>query len=398
MNKKHIKTLCLVVCGNILDYYDFLLFAHLGHIITTFFVPDLSASDAHLLGLLLFATPFIIRPIGGYIFGKVSDLRGRSFALSETLKYASLASLGVAILPAYEQGGIICSWIFFLLRSMQGLSLGGEYPTAGTFLMEKYSKNQGLISGILVASGTVGSLFAFSFSYLYIQGYFTGHSWRIAFVLGSIATYISYYLRKKNINQKLSSSVKSVNTDISYAQSLFLTLLIGALVGVSCWIPMVYVNFYLTKIMHLPLNYGLKATFISLITYVICNPLFGHIADKYTSRLVMTIGAILLIPLSIIGSILITNELLVGQVFLTIGASIFGSSIHVIMNQLFPSVIRSRSLNTTFMIGASFGGLTPFVAGYFADHYNFHGVPLVMIVTISFITFVTFYYFFYKKI
>ncbi len=392
-----LTVLISVITGNVLDYYDFLLFAHMGYVITSYFVPNLSAKDTHLLGLLLFSMPFVIRPVGGYIFGKLSDIRGRQYALGETLKYASIASFGIALLPSYEYGGMVCAWAFFVLRSMQGLSLGGEYTTAGTFLMERYASRQGLISGILCASGTVGSLFAFFFSWLYLHEYLTGNTWRIAFLLGGIGSFISFLLRKRL--QKLTtdnSDKKHEFIQSSYGQAVVLTGLIGALVGVSCWLPMVYSNFYLTKIMNLPLDYGLKATLISLVTYIFLNPIVGLLADRYSGKFIMMVGALLAIPFGLAGYYLIMQGLIVGQILLTIVPSLFGAPIHVVMNQVFPKGKRSRSINTTFMFGTSLGGLTPFISGYFAEHHHFYNTPIILLVIISVLTFMAFYNNFYK--
>jgi MHS family proline/betaine transporter-like MFS transporter len=396
MAKGNLKILALVLCGNILDYYDFLLFAHLGQAITAFFIPSLSLEHAHLISLLLFSLSFVVRPIGGYLFGRISDSQGRAYALGKTLKYAGFASLGLGILPTYQTGGMVCTVLFFLLRGMQGLSLGGEYTTAGTFLMERYERHQGLISGILAASGTIGSLFAFSFAWVYLNGNMAPWMWRIAFIAGATATYLSYLLRSKLRNHLPPTNIKAASK--VKTEAMLITFLIGALVGVTCWLPMAYSNFYLTKVLHLPLVHGLKATFIALVLYVPLNVLFGYISDWYSAKRVMAFGALLSIPLGVIGYYFITKGLLVGQVFLILASAIFGAPIHVIMNQLFPPASRSSNINTLFMLGSSIGGLTPFISGYFADHYGFYWIPVVILSLTASITLVFFYrgFSFYK--
>lgn len=71
------KTLILVLIGNIVDYYDFVLFAHLGYIIIPFFIPNIDQTESHLLSLALFALPFLVRPLGRYIFGRIADLNSK---------------------------------------------------------------------------------------------------------------------------------------------------------------------------------------------------------------------------------------------------------------------------------------------------------------------------------
>ncbi len=396
---KDLKVISLVVFGNALDYYDFMLFAHLGAIITGYFIPHLDPVSTHLLSLLLFAIPFVIRPIGGFIFGKLSDMQGRGFALGQTLKYASFASLGIALLPSYEIGGVISIVLFILLRALQGLSLGGEYTTAGTVLMERYTSHRGLLSGMVGASGTVGSLFAFSFSWLYLKDYLSGDAWRIAFGIGALLTYISYLLRNKLKNEMVrTEDKKPFRYLMPHRQAILITLFTGILVGVTIWIPMVYANFYLTKILHYSTATGLNATLIALLGSITLTPLFGYLCDRYSRpEIMMTVGAMLTIPLCIIGFILIQQGILIGQIFLILAAVIFAAPMHAVMNALFPPNIRGRAINTTFMIGASLGSLVPVLSGYWATHHNIHNLPLGFVMICGAITSIIFYFSFMNK-
>jgi MFS family permease len=153
------KNFFIIIAGNILDYYDFLLFAHLGSFIINKFIPLQSETNTHLLSLMLFGISFFARPIGGYFFGYLSDRYGRIFALSKAIAISAFATICFTFLPDYSQIGKLSIYLFILLRLLQGASIGGEYTTAGIYLMERHSGHKGLISGILCASGTIGSLF-----------------------------------------------------------------------------------------------------------------------------------------------------------------------------------------------------------------------------------------------
>lgn len=383
MNTKDVKNILTIILGNIFDYYDFLLFAHLGAVITAFFIEE--SSSLKFVSLLLFAMPFLSRPIGGYLFGKIADLKDRQCALQKTIGFASFASLAIALLPSHHSLGFASSILFFILRSIQGISLGGEYTTAGTFLMEKYKERQGLISGIFCASGTVGSLIAFCFSWIYIKGYMTGESWRLFFLLGSLGGFVGLKLRKK-INSSV--PVHSLQ-NITKAKKIDMALvfLIGSLVSILCFIPMVYANTFLTKICNHPTDFGLKATFISLILYIIFNPLVGILSDKIGAKKTMTIGSLGAIVLCWIGFYLLINANLLGQFFLISAAALFGAPIHVLMNDLFPVQQKSRLINTFFMIGGSVGGLAPFLSAHIADSYHLYYTPVILVTVLGVITF-----------
>ena len=389
MNKN--KTLALVFVGNIIDYYDFLLFAHLGPLITSLFIPNLNQKEVHLLSLLLFALPFVVRPLGGYFFGCMSDALGRPHALSQSIKWAGFAAIGLAFLPSYEKGGVVCTILFILLRGLQGVSLGGEYPTAGTYLMEEYSDHRGLVSGLLVTSGTVGSLFAFGFAWLCSKSWVNPELWRVAFFLGGCVSFVSFFLRRYLRVSDNKRIFAPRLYQVSYSRAITLTLATGTLVSVTTWLPMTYSNFYLTKVLGSDVSVGLFATFISLVTFVIAAPIFGKMADFFSERKIMTWAALCVTPLSFLGFYMISLENLVGQVFLTLAAASFGAPIHVFMNRLFSKEQRSRNVNLFFMMGTALGSLAPWLSGYLTDLFHLQMIPVLIVSCVSSLTFMALY-------
>lgn len=372
---KKIKVLFLVVAGNILEYYDFLLFAHIGHFIIPQFIPEAYAKESYLFALVLFALPFVIRPIGGYFFGKMADSISTHKALSHTLFYASIASIMIAIIPTYNHMGVLATIIFIILRSLQGFALGGEYTTAGTLLMDEFPKNKSFISGILGASGTIGSLMAFSFASLYCQFFKDTDIWRLFFLFGGIATYYSSYLRKHHLS--VSQKFSEVNHLKVEKIAIYRTLALGAVTSVSCFIPMVYSHFYMTQILKMPI--GLRATLISLVVYILITPLVGYVSDRIKFDKYVSVSFVISLPLAIGGFYFLQKGLLIGQVFLTLTACIVGANIHVLMNQMFPLKSRSRHINFYFTLGASLGGLVPSLSGYLGIHYGFYYTPVLFI-------------------
>ena len=394
---KNMRLLFVTLCGNMIDYYDFLLFAHLGTIIVPVFIPDMGDELTHMLSLLLFAVPFLTRPLGGFIFGKVADEKSRKLALVNTLIYASIATLGIAILPPYAWIGASAALLFFLLRCLQGVSLGGESPTAGTFLMGHYTKNQGLISGMLCASGTVGGMVAFGIACMYALQWIDGQSWRYAFLLAGLGAIVSSALRRttpqpdtQRQNQPQSHTAthhvnvlsESSNTSTSLYKGLAV-FVIGGLGGVLCWLPMMYSQFYVTKVLGYSSMEGLKMTAVSLTLYVVLSTFMGWISDRLTHRLSMILGAILATPLVAYGYYLLTLGMWESQIFLIIAATLFGSPTHAVMNSLFHGKNKSRSINTLFMLGGSLGGLTPFLCAFMERQYGLSQFPVMFVGALS---------------
>lgn len=391
MNSK--KVTFLVMLGNILEYYDFLLFAHLGFIITPLFFPNLSSKQTHILSLFLFGSSFVVRPIGGFIFGRISDFLGRKDALVQATKWAILPALLLAILPGYESIGIIATYLFVLLRLLQGVALGGEYPAAGTYLMEYYSENKGLVSGLLAASGTIGSLMGFGLAFLCLQEGTPTWLWRGAFFLGALGGFYSYYMRKSLVDLNLVGTPQRKSSDTRmYKGKITLVIGIGVLVGLSVWLPMTYSNFYVTKILGMPLNDGLMATFIALVGYIILTPIFGHISDRFSHYSFMMVLAFMIVPVSFISfALLLEGYIIPAQIGLILCAASFGAPIHVVMNSLFPKENRGRYISLLFMMGLSLGGIAPSIAGYIVDKTDFHLTPAVFVSVTALIMGVLFY-------
>jgi MHS family proline/betaine transporter-like MFS transporter len=345
------------------------------------FIPEHYAQQSQLFALIMFALPFVARPIGGYFVGKMADLTSLNNALDSTLHYASVASLLIAILPSYYHMGIFSTVMFIILRSLQGFALGGEYTTAGTLLIDQFSKNKYFLSGILGASGTIGSIIAFAFTILYTKFFSGTEIWRLFFVFGGVATYITYYLRKHQLPQvqKISLSQTS-NSNVIELYSIYKTLAIGAVTSASCFVPMVYSNFYLTKVLGLSSDIGLTATLTSLVSYILFTPLVGYVSDYINIDRHLSKTFLVDIPFITLGFYLIKSGSLLGQLPLTIAASVVGANIHVTMNQLFPLSKRSRSINLYFATGASLGALIPALSGYINVHYDFSYTPFIAII------------------
>ena len=136
------RILFSAIFGNILEYYDFIIYSYFSSIITRVFFPEKNSNTAALLFFVVFASGFLLRPLGGIIIGKFSDRHGRGKALNITTLMMGFGSFIIAFTPGYHSIGVIAPLIITFARLMQGFAQGGEFGSATSVLIENCQENQ----------------------------------------------------------------------------------------------------------------------------------------------------------------------------------------------------------------------------------------------------------------
>ena len=391
---KQNKITLIVMLGTMLEYYDFLLFAHLGFFITPLFFPFYSPMQTHILSLALFGLSFITRPIGGYIFGLISDKKGRNVALIRSIRWAVFPAMGFAILPDYKDIGIVSAILFVLLRLMQGVALGGEYPVAGTYLMEQGKKNQGFLSAVLMASGSVGSVIGLGMAVLCMHPDAPEWLWRVAFLLGGVGVVISYYMRKYLKGGGVIKAVAPSLEPKDINARRWLIFVVSVTSGAIVWIPMTYSNFYITKILGMPVKTGLYASFIALICFIGILPFCGMVCDRMKIKKYMLWSIALICPMTLMAIYALSKGYIVfAQIGLASAAAIIGAPAHKLFNSIFPIGLRGRNIGLIYMSGLSFGGLLPSISSFVVGETGFYLAPALLISVMAGVS-----YFFFNKL
>lgn len=187
-----------VIFGNILEAYDFCLYGLLAVYFSKVFFPE--SSNSLFFSFLLFSIAYIARPLGSILWGHIADKYGRKPVLMSTLSLMAIPAIGMAIMPSYQTIGIAASTIVILLRFMQGVAFGGEFPTAivNTYELAPRDK-KGLYSSFSYTTFVVGYLVALLLmavlnACLSVEA-MTYYGWRILFGLSIIFIVVLGYIR-----------------------------------------------------------------------------------------------------------------------------------------------------------------------------------------------------------
>lgn len=391
------KILFTIIAGTALEYFDFLLFAHFGSILTPLFFPDADPIAASILSLGLFALGFIMRPVGGLIFGTIGDRLGRKRSLSASFIWIALPTLGICCMPTYAQIGLLAPLGLILCRMGQGLSLGGEYINAGIFLMEHTKKtHKGFYSGILAASGTVGSIAALGCAWLVIHSGRPDFYWRIPFFVGACMTAIGYKMRQvlretpefkafaNKCNFQHFAESHCWNDIFANTKSFLSVIGIGTMVGALVWTFSTYTNHYLTKVAGWTSAAAMPVTLIGCTVYIVTLVCMGSLGDKIGSRIIMNLAACCTVLAAYPIFLLLTNgHPIAAQIGFALLVGAYGATIHAYMINLYPVSYRCRAISLGFSIGISIGGASPMIAAWLVEKTGADVAPAFYIMTIA---------------
>ena len=200
MNNEMKKVLISGMVGNALEWYDFILFLQFVPFIGQLFFPTSDPHAAFLSALGVFAVGFVMRPVGGIMFGYIGDRYGRKISIVISILLMSIPTAAIAILPTYESIGIFAPILLTLIRLMQGLALGGGFSGCMTFLVEHSPNNQrGLIGSASMFSLGAGVLLGIMVTYICFYSFgkssFESWGWRIPFAISLVIGMVAFYIR-----------------------------------------------------------------------------------------------------------------------------------------------------------------------------------------------------------
>jgi len=192
----HKKAILAAMIGNALEYYDVMLYGFFAAALAPLFFPTTNHFVSITASLGTFAAGFLMRPLGGILFGHLGDRYGRRMALAFSILLVTVPTLTIGLLPTYEYIGIAAPIILVVCRLLQGLCVGGEYSGAAIFVIEHSKKKQEAFAGsVLCATGFLGGFLGTILGLICTLPYMPTWSWRIPFLIGSIIGLIGYYIR-----------------------------------------------------------------------------------------------------------------------------------------------------------------------------------------------------------
>ena len=185
---------------NVLEWYDFTIYGILASYISQAFLPQDDANAALLAVLAIFGVSFLLRPVGAFVLGGLSDRHGRKPVLVAAAAIMAAGTLLIGVIPTYDTIGIAAPIVLLLARLLQGFSAGGEFGVANSFLAEWSPQDRrGLWTSFLSMTVALGSAFASGIAAILITSLsptdMSSWGWRIPFLLGGLLGVLALWLR-----------------------------------------------------------------------------------------------------------------------------------------------------------------------------------------------------------
>ncbi len=385
---RRVKMIFIGSAGNLVEWYDFYAYAALALYFAPSFFPGSDPVVQQLQAALLFAFGFIVRPIGGWLFGHFADRYGRRTSLTISVLLMCMGSLIIAVSPTYAQIGIWAPVILGVARVIQGLSLGGQYGTSATYLSEMaHPKHRGFFSSFQYVTLIGGQLTAI-LVLMIMQNVFLSNDeirawgWRIPFFIGGALAIFTAVMQKqlhetdqftaaKKYAEKTGKKIGGLRQLMNYPKEI--AIVVGLTMGgtTAFYTYTTYMQKYLKLSVGLNDEQTTMVTAGSLIFALFLQPVYGAISDKIGRRPLLIMfgvcGTLFTIP------ILTTLQTAQGpwEAFFLIACawlivSGYTSINAVVKAELFPTAVRAIGVGLPYAVTVSiFGGSAESIALYF---------------------------------
>ncbi|WP_107082178.1 MFS transporter [Streptomyces caatingaensis] len=367
------------------EWFDWFVYASFATYFAGSFFPDGNDTAKLMNTAGIFAVGFFMRPVGGWLLGRVGDRRGRKAALTLTVTLMSASAVLIAVAPTYGVAGYGGVAVLLVARLLQGLSVGGEYAASATYLTEASAPGRrGFASSFQYVSMTAGQILGLglliTLQHTLSKDQLHAWGWRIPFVVGALGAAVIFYLRRNMLETEAYEESDAAAADrgtiralLRHRREAFLVVALTMGGTVAYYTYTTYLTKYLSNSAGLSKQTATLVSFFALIVFAALQPLAGALSDRIGRRpLLITFAA---------GSTLLTVPIMAllkhaGSFWPALGLSVLAllivtgyTSINACVKaELFPTGVRSLGVALPYALAnAAFGGTAEYVALWFKN-------------------------------
>ncbi|MCP1335076.1 MFS transporter [Futiania mangrovi] len=369
--------------GNVVEWYDFALYGYLAGVIAPVFFPTGNPTAGLIATYGIFAAGFVMRPLGAAVFGWFGDRYGRARTMQISVAMMALPTLLLGLLPTYAQVGLLAPVLLVLVRLVQGLSVGGEFSSSATYLVETAPSgrrgvvgswaNIGSMTGTLLGVGAAALV-----TNLFSPEALDAWAWRIPFLGGAILGTAAIWIRSglhtserfeaHHAGRDATSPLFEAFT--TNRRETMLALVFASAYGICFYVAFVYLPEWLSSQGLMPRGTALAINTALTLIVIPAMPLAAAVGDRCLPRrtwIAIAIGLLGLLMWPLYAWMLASGGSFVAVVTAHAVAFVLLSvplgSGPALFVEMFPECDRLSGYSVAFNIGMGvFGGMTPMIA------------------------------------
>ena len=371
--------------GNFVEWFDYAAYGYLATVIALTFFPQTDAATGLLATFAVFALSFIVRPIGGLVWGHFGDKYGRRSALSWSILIMTVSTFCIGLLPGYNHIGLWAPALLLLIRLVQGFSASGEYAGASAFLAE-YAPDgkRGFYTSIVPASTAAGLLFGAVFvaamhSLMTVEN-LHDWGWRLPFLLAAPFGLVGRYIRMSlqdspkflEMEQRLEAKECATHAPVRelltvHRRAVMIGIGVTCLNAVAFYLLLSYMPTYLSTEMGMSESDSFIASTVSLATYIGLIFLMGKLSDRFGRKTMLVTASVLFLLLTfpLFGMLGNPSLVVILMIQIAFGAilAMNDGTLPCFLAEIFPTRVRFSGFAFSFNVAnALFGGTAPFIA------------------------------------
>lgn len=364
--------------GNLVEWFDFYVYSFCSLYFAHIFFPQGNPTTQLLQTAGVFAAGFLMRPIGGWLFGRIADRHGRKRSMLISVCMMCLGSLVIACLPGYETIGTWAPALLLLARLFQGLSVGGEYGTSATYMSEvAVEGRKGFYASFQYVTLIGGQLLALLVVVILQQvmedSELRAWGWRIPFALGAALAIVALWLRRQ-LDETSQQEVRSLKEAGSMKglwrnRKAFLMVL-GFTAGGSLtfYTFTTYMQKYLVNTAGMHANVASVIMTAALFLFMLIQPIIGALSDRIGRRTSMLLfgglATVCTVPiLTALHSVTSPYSAFALVMLALVIASFYTSISGILKAEMFPAQVRALGVGLSYAVAnALFGGSAEYVA------------------------------------
>lgn len=395
------KLITAASAGNALEFYDFMVYGYFASNLAATFFPGHDQTSKLLLTFGTFAVSFFARPVGALILGRLADVKGRVFCMVLSVVLMSAAALLMAVLPGYQQIGLLAPLGILFARLVQGFALGGEFGSSTSLMIEHSAGRETHAASFQGVSQNVSGLLAVSVAWiLSMHGttIFGIEDFRIAFALGAVGGLFVLYLRRKLEDAPSFKAEQQKNPDKHPILPGAILIAAGMVaIGTAQTYLALYLPTYATTELHMQAHKALAAIFLLYLILMAIIPLrlfFANLFDRQRNSMIMVCSCLLMALIAYPAFEILhiwPGELTLFclPVLFNLVALPYNAPLNGFMGLVFPINGRGVGLSLGYSLGiALFGGCAPFIFTWLTAHTGDPRSPALYLIFTTIITLV----------